>query len=111
MISENPITCSCDQQELWEWLQDHQKLVGLAVRGLRCEHPPELRGQLFMELEPPRFCSTPLVMKLAIQDIQPFSVVVSWQSRNHSGLHGYNVAYRSLDKIADPVSFFFFCFF
>lgn len=61
-----------------------------------------------MELEPPRFCSTPLVMKLAIQDIQPFSVVVSWQSRNHSGLHGYNVAYRSLDKIADPVSFFFF---
>jgi hypothetical protein len=53
---------------------------------------------LFLDLEPPRFCSTPLVLKLAIQDIQPFSVIVSWQSRNHSGLHGFRVAYHALDR-------------
>lgn len=66
---------------------------------LRCEQPPELRGLVFLDLDPHAFCSAPLVLKLAIQDIQPYSVLVSWQSRNHSGLHGYQVAYHALDNI------------
>lgn len=66
---------------------------------LRCEQPPELRGLVFLDLDPHAFCSAPLVLKLAIQDIQPFSVLVSWQSRNHSGLHGYQVAYHALDNV------------
>lgn len=69
-----------------------------AARGLRCEYPPELRGLIFLDLEPLRFCTAPLVVKLAIQDIQTYSVVVSWQSRNHSGIHGYRVAYHALDR-------------
>lgn len=113
-------------------MRDHQKLVGGGVgrnRGssgggsgggthgaasgmrmndiegglLRCEQPPELRGLVFLELDPHAFCSAPLVLKLAIQDIQPFSVVVSWQSRNQTGLHGYQVAYHALDNV-DEVS-------
>ncbi|XP_033214501.1 protein artichoke-like [Belonocnema kinseyi] len=113
---ENPLHCSCESQELWEWLRDHQKLVGGSVgrnRGnglgvndmetglLRCEQPPELRGLVFLDLDPHTFCSAPLVLKLAIQDIQPFSVLVSWQSRNHSGLHGYQVAYHALDNVEE----------
>jgi len=66
---------------------------------LRCEQPPELRGLVFLDLDPRAFCSAPLVVKLAIQDIQPFSVLVSWQSRNHSGLRGYQVAYHALDNV------------
>ncbi|XP_043289270.1 protein artichoke-like [Venturia canescens] len=114
---ENPLHCGCESQELWEWLRDHQKLVGGIGRDrergsnggvgvgdveaglLRCEQPPELRGLVFLDLDPPAFCSAPLVPKLAIQDIQPFSVLVSWQSRNHSGLHGYQVAYHALDNV------------
>lgn len=103
IFSDNPLYCGCEQQELWEWLRDHQKLVG----RLRCDQPPELRGLLFLDLEPPRFCSAPLVLKLAIQDIQPFSVLVSWQSRNHSGLHGYRVAYHALDK-NNEVKFYYY---
>lgn len=72
---------------------------------LRCEQPPELRGLVFLDLDPHAFCSAPLVLKLAIQDIQPFSVLVSWQSRNHSGLHGYQVAYHALDNV-DEVRIF-----
>ncbi|XP_051160935.1 protein artichoke-like [Leptopilina boulardi] len=113
---ENPLHCSCESQELWEWLRDHKKLVGGGVgrnRGsgvgvndvesglLRCEQPPELRGLVFLDLDPHTFCSAPLVLKLAIQDIQPFSVLVSWQSRNHSGLHGYQVAYHALDNVEE----------
>ncbi|KAM0730480.1 Protein artichoke [Formica fusca] len=111
---ENPLHCDCDSQELWEWLRDHQKLVGGGMnrnRGgglrmndvdgglLRCEQPPELRGLVFLDLDPRAFCSAPLVLKLAIQDIQPFSVLVSWQSRNHSSLRGYQVAYHALDDV------------
>ncbi|XP_014203655.1 protein artichoke [Copidosoma floridanum] len=112
---ENPLNCGCESQELWEWLRDHQKLVGSgSSRGrgrgvglsseteasaLRCEQPPELRGLVFLDLDPHAFCSVPLVLKLAIQDIQPFSVLVSWQSRNHSGLHGYQVAYHALGNV------------
>ncbi|XP_046613939.1 protein artichoke [Neodiprion virginianus] len=113
---ENPLHCGCESQELWEWLRDHQKLVGGVGRGrgrgrggvgvgdvegglLRCEQPPELRGLVFLDLDPHAFCSAPLVLKLAIQDIQPFSVLVSWQSRNHSGLYGYQVAYHALDNV------------
>lgn len=115
-FTENPLHCDCESQELWEWLRDHQKLVGGVDRDrsngqnglesvgdvesglLRCDQPPELRGLVFLDLNPHTFCSTPLIIKLAIQDIQPYSVFVSWQSRNHSGLHGYQVAYHTLDN-------------
>ncbi|XP_046592857.1 protein artichoke isoform X1 [Neodiprion lecontei] len=109
---ENPLNCGCESQELWEWLRDHQKLVGGVGRNrggmgvnemesglLRCEKPPELRGQVFLDLDPHAFCSAPLIPKLAIQDIQPFSVLVSWQSRNHSRLQGYQVAYHAMDNV------------
>lgn len=66
---------------------------------LRCQQPPELQGLVFLELDPHAFCSAPLVLKLAIQDIQPFSVLVSWQSRNHSGIRGYQVAYHTMENI------------
>lgn len=119
--AENPLRCTCESQELWEWLRDHQKLVGGVGGGrgrgrngvgvgdvegglLRCQQPPELRGLVFLDLDPHAFCSAPLILKLAIQDIQPFSVLVSWQSRNHSGLHGYQVAYHVLDNV-EEVSF------
>lgn len=74
-------------------------------KELKCEHPEELRGNIFIELDPDQFCDQPMVVRLGIQDIQPFSVLVSWQSRNHSGLHGYQVAYYSIDTI-DEVSFY-----
>ncbi|XP_023246424.1 protein artichoke-like [Copidosoma floridanum] len=105
---ENPLNCGCESQELWQWLRDHQKLIGPGPRrgqiqgnteasALRCEQPPELRGLVFLDLEPSAFCTAPLIAKLVVQDVQPFSVLVSWQSRNHSGLHGYQVAFYALD--------------
>ncbi|XP_020711743.2 protein artichoke-like isoform X2 [Athalia rosae] len=109
---ENPLNCGCESQELWEWLRDHQKLVGGVSRNrggigvndkesglLRCEKPPELRGLVFLDLDPHSFCSAPLIPKLAIQDIQPFSVLVSWQSRNYSKLQGYQVVYHAMDNV------------
>jgi hypothetical protein len=107
MFKGNPIHCSCESQELWEWLHDHLKwnlLDGLSGKSLlNCNQPEQLKGKDFLKMEPQDFCDAPLIMKLAIQDIQPYSVLVSWQSREHSGLSGYQVIYHSLE-VPDEVS-------
>lgn len=46
-------------------------------------------------MEPQQFCDAPLIPKMAIQDIQPYSVVVSWQSRDHLGLTGFEIVYHA----------------
>lgn len=86
-------------------MRDHQKLTSNpSPKGLTCQHPPRLRGQNFMELEPPAFCAVPVVLKLAIQDIQPYSMFVSWKGRNHTGLHGYRVAYYPIEDPDYPAA-------
>ncbi|XP_055597935.1 chaoptin [Uranotaenia lowii] len=99
-LEENPLVCSCDTQELWEWLADHRKWTGTG-ENVRCEQPPEVHGKNLLAMEPQEFCDVPLILKIAIQDIQPYSVLVSWQSREHSGLHGYHVIFHSLDMVED----------
>lgn len=71
---------------------------------MNCNQPEALKGKDFLKMEPQDFCDAPLIMKLAIQDIQPYSVLVSWQSREHSGLSGYKVIYHSLE-VSDEVGF------
>lgn len=71
---------------------------------LKCEQPGDLRGRIFTQMEPQDFCELPLIAKLAIQDIQPYSVVVSWQKREHSGLNGFEVKYQQIDADIDDVS-------
>ncbi|XP_052866672.1 protein artichoke [Anopheles cruzii] len=99
-IEDNPLVCSCDTQELWELLSDHRKWTR-GYDAVRCEQPPEVQGKRLLAMEPQEFCDVPLILKIAIQDIQPYSVLVSWQSREHSGLHGFHIIYHSLDTVED----------
>lgn len=104
-FTDNPLHCACDSQELWQWLRDHPKWTrptdapdaGHSGAFLRCDQPAELRGRIFGELVPQQFCDQPLILKVAIQDIQPYSVLVSWQGRDHTGLRGFRVLYQALD--------------
>ncbi|CAG9795084.1 unnamed protein product [Diatraea saccharalis] len=94
-FDENPLTCNCESQNVWKWMQDHYKIILKRSRNLRCEHPEDLRGYSFILLPSQKLCDVPLISRIAIQDIQTYSVVVSWQGRNQSGLSGYQVAYFS----------------
>lgn len=76
-------------------MQEHRKIVYKGTRNLLCEHPDELQGFRFTELTPHKLCDVPIVVRVAIQDIQTYSVIVSWQSRNQTGLSGFQVAYFS----------------
>lgn len=84
---------------------------------VHCDQPMELRGRVLFEMQPQEFCDAPLILKVAIQDIQPYSVIVSWQSREYTGLTGYHVVFHPLDILGNEVSprnFFlstFFCTF
>ncbi|KAL9696305.1 hypothetical protein quinque_015590 [Culex quinquefasciatus] len=100
-VGENPLLCNCETQELWEWLGDHRKWTSTGYGGVRCEQPVEIQGKSLLAMEPQEFCDKPLILKIAIQDIRPYSVLVSWQSREHSGLHGYHVIFHSLDTVED----------
>ncbi|XP_047528974.1 uncharacterized protein LOC125065437, partial [Vanessa atalanta] len=91
--NDNPMTCNCESQDLWIWMQDHYKIVLQGNTKLRCEYPENLRGYRFLELPSQKLCDVPVVIRIAIQDIQTYSVLVSWQSRNQNGLNGYQVAY------------------
>lgn len=74
-------------------MKDHYKIILKGNHKLRCEYPEDLHGYNFLELTSQKLCDVPVVIRIAIQDIQTYSVLVSWQSRNHSGLTGYHVAY------------------
>lgn len=52
---------------------------------------------IFAQLEPQVFCNQPLILKVAIQDIQTKSVLVSWQGREHTGLTGFLIRYQAVD--------------
>lgn len=74
-------------------MQEHYKIVLKGSHYLRCEHPEDLHGYSFIQLTSQKLCDLPVIIKVAIQDIQTYSVIVSWQSRNQSGLTGFQVAY------------------
>lgn len=82
---------------------DGNDVSGFFSSHLRCDQPTGLAGKGLLEMEPHRFCDAPLILKVAIQDIQPYSVLVSWQTREHSGLHGYHVVYRPVAEQEDGV--------
>ncbi|XP_050343816.1 leucine-rich repeat and fibronectin type-III domain-containing protein 5-like [Nymphalis io] len=92
-FDENPMACNCESQDLWIWMQDHKKITLQGNTKLRCEYPENLYGFRFLELPSQKLCDIPVVIRIAIQDIQTYSVLVSWHSRNQSGLNGYQVAY------------------
>lgn len=50
------------------------------------------------------FC--PLITQVSVNDIQPYSAVVSWESREHTELNGFEVFYQAVDGAVDDVSTF-----
>lgn len=86
-------------------MRDHYKIIIKGSSNLQCDHPEELHGFRFLDLPAQKLCDIPLIVRLAIQDIQTYSVVVSWQSRNQTGVNAYQVAYFS-EQSPNTVRFF-----
>lgn len=77
-------------------------------RFIRCETPLSLRGRAYATVEPVEFC--PLITEVTIDDIQRYSVGVSWANRDHTGLSGFEIFYQAIDGSFDDVSVHIFHF-
>ena len=52
-----------------------------------------------LELTTPEFCHQPLIERVAVQDIQSKSLIVSWISHKPSDVYGYKVRlFLSIEK-------------
>lgn len=71
-------------------------------RMIRCETPAALRGRPFATVTSEEFC--PLITDITIDDIQRYSVVVTWKNREHNGLSGFEIFYQAIDGGVDDVS-------
>ncbi|CAG0896748.1 unnamed protein product [Cyprideis torosa] len=92
----NPFVCDCSLSPLWPWLSDHIQLLE-NQQAMTCSSPDDRRGSNFLDEALIRRCSQSLIHKLAIQDIQPNSLMVTWQSNNTVDVKGFKVVYHALD--------------
>ncbi|XP_068228417.1 protein artichoke-like [Palaemon carinicauda] len=96
-IDGNPVICGCETLEFWSWLQNHPTEVK-HPNSIYCDLPERLRGQPFLQLSASAFCPQPLILRLAIQDIQSQSFLVTWQAANTSTVYGYKVTYQAMSQ-------------
>lgn len=105
IFTDNPYNCSCESQILWEWIRNHRKIMHSTERFIKCETPLSLRGRPFATVTSEEFC--PLITDVTVDDIQRYSVVVSWQNREHTGLSGFEIFYQAIDGGVDDVSHYY----
>ncbi|XP_071549840.1 uncharacterized protein [Panulirus ornatus] len=92
-LGGNPWNCGCEVSELWSWLQDHLSCVP-SPEALACDMPKALNGQSFLLMSSSSFCPQPIILRVAIQDIQSQSFLVSWQATNSSAVYGFKVSFQ-----------------
>ncbi|ROT62626.1 Toll-like receptor 3 [Penaeus vannamei] len=92
-LGGNPWNCGCEVSELWSWLQDHLSYIP-EPEVVKCELPKALQGHSFLLLSSSAFCPQPLILRLAIQDIQSQSLLVSWQAANSTSIYGFKVSFQ-----------------
>ncbi|KAK3877252.1 hypothetical protein Pcinc_018050 [Petrolisthes cinctipes] len=92
-LGGNPWNCGCEVSHLWSWLQDHLSRVP-TPSTLICDRPKTLSGLSFLLLSSSSFCPQPVILRLAIQDIQSQSLLVSWQATNSSAVYGFKVWFQ-----------------
>ncbi|XP_063844773.1 protein artichoke-like [Scylla paramamosain] len=102
-LHDNSLRCTCEAVDLWAWLLNHPEQV-TNPQDLTCHVPPALHERAFLLLPSSAFCPQPVVLRLAIQDIQSQSLLVSWQATNSSAVYGFKVTYRAADGSATQSS-------
>lgn len=71
-------------------------------RFIKCDAPFTLRGRPFASVTPEEFC--PLITGVSVDEIKDYSIIVSWQNREHSELDGFEIFYQAIDGGVDDVS-------
>lgn len=89
----NPFQCDCLMLSLWEWLQEHGRLLQDEV-PLNCVHPEKLRDHSILTLHPSDICPSPLVSDLEVQRLDSNHLTVAWEVHNGTLIGGFTVTYH-----------------
>ncbi|RWS30041.1 chaoptin-like protein [Leptotrombidium deliense] len=83
-LAGNPIHCDCKLLDIWEWLQDHSRIIPSSERDkeLLCVQPEKLREHLVFSLHPVDFCPVPLISLMEVLLLSYDSVTIRWDVQN-----------------------------
>ena len=98
------MVCSCSSYNQKIWLRQHRKWLDAERRGSKigpqCHEPTPISDRYLLTVKDSELCPLPSVNSLQVSNINPNSVLVTWDSpdTNLTGLKGFIVAYHRLDK-------------
>lgn len=85
----NTITCNCQKDNIWVWIQDHPKIIkSNAIICLNDEYPKEK-------------CDIPIISQLSVDKHKDNSVSVSWFIRNRTAIKALQIIYYDEDANFD----------
>ncbi|GFY58109.1 hypothetical protein TNIN_307971 [Trichonephila inaurata madagascariensis] len=93
-LSGNPFQCDCLMLSLWEWLQEHGRLIHQEESPLVCVHPEKLRDHSILTLHPSDICPSPLVSDLEVQRLDSNHLSIAWEVQNGTLIGGFTVTYH-----------------
>lgn len=90
----NPLNCDCQLIGLWEWLQDHSRLLSSQEKNLVCVEPDKINDRSFLSLHPVDFCPVPLILILEVFKLESNEMTLHWEVQNNSLVAGFKFNYH-----------------
>lgn len=92
-FSDNVLTCNCQKNNTWVWIQDHPKIIKSdTVTCLNDDIPKEK-------------CNVPVISQLSVDKHKDNSVSVSWFIRNRTAIKALQILYYSEDVYSEVSCF------
>lgn len=89
ILSDNILTCNCQKNNTWVWIQDHPKIIKSdTVTCLNDDIPKEK-------------CNVPVISQLSVDKHKDNSVSVSWFIRNRTAIKALQILYYSEDVYSE----------
>lgn len=89
----NPFHCDCRLLSLWEWLQDHARLLYTEehrANEILCIQSDKL-SHAVLGLHPVEFCPVPLISLLVINSTSATEIAIRWTVQNDSLVGGFSL--------------------
>jgi len=106
LLAGNPFHCDCRLLTLWEWLQEHSRLLSSEERDaqLLCIQPDKLKDHVVLSLHPADFCPVPLISSFEIVTLEATGLKLSWEVQNDSLVGGFSLDYHLASERILPLA-------
>ncbi|KAI2808861.1 hypothetical protein BLOT_000002, partial [Blomia tropicalis] len=93
-LAGNPFQCDCRLLSIYEWLEEHSRVVKMQdEEEMVCDQPEKLKHQSIQSLQPIDFCPIPMITTFEVLKVDPGSVRLSWEVQNETLVGGFTLEY------------------